>query len=99
MKTALLAAAALVLTPFAAFAQSQSELAGIEFYYGGRQGDSEVTLSGTGGNDKDFESGSLGVSCSYGYYVTDGIMVNVRQSVIYADRSAEHTYELQSQLR
>jgi hypothetical protein len=99
MKKALFAATALALVPCAASAQMQSqtqyqtetqvqsetELAGIEFYYGGRQGDSEVTLSGSGSNDKDFESGGFGLSGSYGWYLTDEVMLNIRQSVLYAD--------------
>jgi hypothetical protein len=48
-------------------------------------GDWELTLSGTGNNDHDFETGSAAVSGSLGYFVTEQIEIAVRQGVVWAD--------------
>jgi len=50
-----------------------------------RQGDFELTLSGSGGNDKEFEAGSINANASLGYFLTDGFEIAIRQSVTYAD--------------
>lgn len=48
-------------------------------------GDWEVTLSGTGTSNNDFDNHTLGVSGSAGKYVTPNVLLGVRQSVNYAD--------------
>ena len=58
---------------FPAIAQAQFE-----------QGDWELTLSGSGGSDKDFDSTSLAVQGSLGYFFTDNIEVALRQAAGYA---------------
>ncbi len=50
-----------------------------------RQGDKEFTLSGSGGNDREFRAGSVNANGSFGYFVTDGFELTVRQSVSYSD--------------
>ncbi|MEO3434181.1 outer membrane beta-barrel protein [Inquilinus sp. CAU 1745] len=88
----LILAAAIVAAPTMAMAQSaepmperDTRITGSEFVYGGQQGDWEATLSGTGGNNQDFNAGSFGIAGSLGYYVTDAIMLNLRQSLNYSD--------------
>ena len=49
------------------------------------QGDKEFTLSGSGGNDKEFRAGSVNVNASLGYFVTDGFELSIRQSLSYSD--------------
>lgn len=50
-----------------------------------KQGDKEFTLSGSGGNDKEFRSGSINANASLGYFVTDGFELSIRQGLTYAD--------------
>src|SRR3546814_12612104 len=52
----------------------------------------EFTLSGTGSNDKDFDTGSFGISGSVGYYMTDNIQANLRQSFNIADIGSGRNY-------
>src|SRR3546814_20049658 len=52
----------------------------------------EFTLSGTGSNDKDFDTGSFGISGSVGYYMTDNIQANLRQSFNVADIGSGRNY-------
>lgn len=54
--------------------------AGYEFEYGSEAGNFDVTLGGSGTNDNDFDNGNYGVSGSIGYFVTDNILVSLRQS-------------------
>ena len=42
------------------------------------QGDKEFTLSGSGGNDREFRAGSVNVNASLGYFVTDGFELSIR---------------------
>lgn len=51
---------------------------------GPRAGDHEITLSGTGSNDKNFDNGSFGLSGSWGQYLTDTWSWSVRQNVSYS---------------
>ena len=53
--------------------------------FGPEAGDWELTLGGTGSNDKDFDNGSFAASGSVGYYFTRALELSVRQSVSYAD--------------
>lgn len=53
--------------------------------FGPHQGQWEVTLSGVGGNDQDFETGSFSATGSLGYFLTQGLEVGVRQNVGFAD--------------
>ena len=46
---------------------------------GPQAGDREITLSGTGSNDKGFDNGSFGISASYGQYITDTWEWAIRQ--------------------
>ncbi len=46
---------------------------------------SGTALSGTGSNDQDFDSSSLGFSGELGWYISPQTLVGVRQSVSYAD--------------
>jgi hypothetical protein len=48
-------------------------------------GTQEITLSGTGTNDRHFHDGSFGITGSYGYYVTSGIEVGFRQTLDWAN--------------
>jgi hypothetical protein len=69
-------------TLFVAFASTTAFAQdGREYRGGARQGDQEITLSGTGTNNNDFDAGNFGVSGSYGYYVTDAFLVALRQSL------------------
>jgi hypothetical protein len=78
MKHLLIATAFLALAPFAAQAQSASET------FGPREGSQEITLSGTGSNNNDFDTGNLGISGSYGHYFSPAILGGVRQSLNWA---------------
>lgn len=79
MRRVLLAAAAMALLPGLALAQSQRSGESTEFQ-GARAGSQEITLSGTGSNDRRFDDGSFGVTGSYGWFLTDGWEVSARQS-------------------
>jgi hypothetical protein len=50
-----------------------------------QQGDYELTLLGSGANDKDFRTGAFTVSGSLGYFVTDQIEVGLRQGFSWLD--------------
>ena len=67
--------------PMTAFAQSSA--------VGPHQGDKEFSLSGTGSNDRDFDSGSFGMSGDLGWYLRDNVVAGVRQSINYADIEGE----------
>lgn len=75
MKRFVLAIALLAFAPGLAFAQD-----GRQFLGGARAGSSEITLSGTGSNNNDFDSGSFGITGSYGYFFTNALELSVRQS-------------------
>lgn len=47
--------------------------------------DWEFTLSGTGTSNNDFDNHNFGLSGSIGKYMTDAVLVGVRQSVNFAD--------------
>jgi hypothetical protein len=50
-----------------------------------KQGDWELTLSGQGSNDKDFETGAFSAIGSVGYFFTDQLELSFRQGVVWAD--------------
>ena len=49
------------------------------------EGDKEVTLSGSASNSPDFDGVFIGANGSLGYFVTDNLMLGVRQSLTYTD--------------
>lgn len=51
---------------------------------GPRAGDYEITLAGTGSNDKNFDNGSFGLSGSWGQYITDTWSWSIRQGLNYS---------------
>jgi outer membrane protein W len=67
--------AAAVLMPSAAKAQE----------YGFDAGNWELTLSGSGTNDRDFNGTSFGATGSLGYFFTDNLEVVLRQNITYTD--------------
>lgn len=48
-------------------------------------GERELTLSGTGTSDKNFDNSGFGMSGDIGWYTADNMVWGVRQSVNYAD--------------
>lgn len=77
LATALLAAA-LLAQPTAAQEDDDPE-------YGPDAGDWELTLTGSGSNDNNFDAGGFGASGSIGYFLTDRTEVFVRQTLNLAD--------------
>lgn len=67
--------------PMAATAQSSN--------IGPIEGEREFSLSGTGNNDRDFNSGSFGVTGDLGWYLRDNVVAGVRQSINYANIEGE----------
>lgn len=45
----------------------------------------ELTLSGSGANDNDFDSTLFNVNAQLGYYFTDQLQANLRQSIQFSD--------------
>lgn len=68
-----------------AAAPQQAPMAEEEPQFGPREGDWEVTLTGSGANDNHFDNGGFGVSGSLGYFLTDRVETVLRQSVTFAD--------------
>jgi outer membrane protein W len=58
--------------------------------YGFDAGNWELTLAGTGMNDRDFESTEFGIQGSIGYFFSDNLEVAVRQNVAYTDGPGSH---------
>ncbi|WP_417565550.1 outer membrane beta-barrel protein [Marinobacter sp.] len=76
INTAAITLCVLGALPMAAFAQSSQ--------FGPDEGDREFSISGTGSNDRDFNSGTFGVTGELGWYLRDTTVAGVRQSVNYA---------------
>jgi hypothetical protein len=78
----------IVLTalPLAAFSQSNTE------GFGPSAGDREVTIAGTGSNDKNFDHGSWGLSASYGWFTSENWAWVLRQSFNYADLPGDNVW-------
>lgn len=55
------------------------------------EGTREVTLSGAGGSDKDFETNTFTIDGSYAYYFAPNTAAGVRQSVSVADREGQES--------
>ncbi len=53
--------------------------------YGPEGGDWEVTLTGSGSNDNDFDNGAFAVDGSVGFYFTPNIELSLRQSVTHSN--------------
>ena len=68
--------------PVAAFAQSPK--------LGPHQGDREFSISGTGSSDRNFNSGSFGVTGDMGWYMRDNMVAGIRQSINYASIEGEN---------
>jgi len=77
IKTAAITFCLLGALPLAASAQSVQ--------FGPSEGDREFSLSGTGSNDRDFNSGSFGVTGDLGWYLRNDVVAGIRQSLNYAD--------------
>ena len=81
-KTTLIASASLVLASFAAGQQARAAFPGpADSGDIPRQGSREITFSGSGESDRKFNSGSLSLEGSYGWYTTDNWLISFRQSV------------------
>ncbi|MCH8497421.1 MAG: porin family protein [Marinobacter sp.] len=52
-------------------------------------GDREFSISGTGSNDRSFNSGGFGVSGDLGWYLQNDLVAGIRQSVNYASIKGE----------
>ncbi len=48
---------------------------------GPASGEREITLSGSGGSDRNFDSGSFSISGDYGWYTNNNMLIGIRQSV------------------
>lgn len=81
VNTATMAFCLLGALPMAASAQTSE--------YGPQGGDREFSISGTGSNDRNFNSGNFGVTGDLGWYLRDNMVAGVRQSVNYADVEGE----------
>lgn len=53
--------------------------------------DWEITLSGSGSSDQDFDTSAIGLSGSVGKYVRDNVLVGVRQTLNFADTQDDNT--------
>lgn len=53
--------------------------------YGFDAGNWDLTISGSGANDVDFEGTSFGVNASVGYFFNDNLELGVRQQISYTD--------------
>ena len=52
---------------------------------GARRGDWELTLSGVGGNDEDFDAGGGQLAVGVGYFFTEALELSVRQNLSFSD--------------
>lgn len=55
-------------------------------------GDWEVTLSGSGSSDNDFDTNAIGLTGSAGKYMMDNVLVGVRQTANFADTATDNTF-------
>lgn len=60
--------------------------------YGPKAGSKEFTLAGTGASDKDFDTSTIGLAGSYGWYISDNLSWSIRQSLNYADVPGDNTW-------
>ncbi|WP_409522999.1 hypothetical protein [Nitrincola sp. MINF-07-Sa-05] len=54
-----------------------------------RDGDRELSISGTGSSDQSFNSGTFGVTGDMGWYMGTDLVVGIRQSINYASIKGE----------
>jgi opacity protein-like surface antigen len=59
--------------------------------YGTREGQREVTLTGSGSSDNNFDAGGFGASGSFGYFFTDNFEGLIRQSASFSDSDESHS--------
>jgi len=52
--------------------------------FGPTEGEREFSVSGSGGSDRNFDSGSFGVTGDMGWFLRDQVVAGIRQSVFYA---------------
>lgn len=57
--------------------------------FGPLDGDREFSISGTGSSDRDFDSGTFGVTGDLGWYLSNRTVAGVRQSINYASIEGE----------
>ena len=57
-----------------------------------QQGDWELTLSGAGSNDKDFDTGGFNVQANLGYYIIDSLELSLRQGVGYVNTGDDDAF-------
>lgn len=57
--------------------------------FGPSHGDKELSISGTGSSDRNFDSGSFGVTGDLGWYLNDQMVAGIRQSINYASIEGE----------
>ncbi len=60
-------------------------------FTGPQPGSWEATISGSGSSDNDFDSNTLGVTGSVGKYMTENILLGVRQTLNFADNGDDNT--------
>lgn len=58
--------------------------------FGPLDGDREFSISGTGSSDRDFDSGTFGVTGDLGWYLSNRTVAGVRQSINYASIEGEN---------
>lgn len=56
------------------------------------KGDWELTLSGSGSNDKDFDAGGFNAQANLGYYVIDSLSLSIRQGVGYVNTGSDDQF-------
>lgn len=81
LNTAVITFCFLGALPLTAIAQSGG--------FGPEEGEREFSISGTGSNDRDFDSGNFGMSADLGWYLRNDLVGGIRQSVNYADIEGE----------
>jgi hypothetical protein len=59
-----------------------------------KQADWDLTLSGTGSNDKDFETFNASATASIGYFVADQLELGLRPSATIGDGGSQHLYNV-----
>lgn len=57
--------------------------------FGPVQGEQEFSISGSGGSDRNFNSGTFGVTGDLGWYLRNNVVAGIRQSVNYASIEGE----------
>ncbi len=76
----------LLLLPFTALAQQGQDFAQY------RAGNQELTLSGSGASDKDFDTTNLSFDVGYGYFIDQSWEGLIRQTLNVTDQPGENAY-------